>query len=219
MHNGSDRPDAGYRARRASSQATRQAPSAEAMRRPAIFVIDMLNDCFAHAPLQRLRPSLCSSINALTAMARASGHPVIWVRQEFEPDLSDAMLDMKRQEIRMFIKGTAGPLLLDELERADTDLEVVKKRFSMFFRTDLDALLQRLGTDQIVLAGVNTHACIRMAAIDAYQRDFEVLIVRECVASKDVRHHDMTMDYLDGGVARVVGLDALKAQFSEGRAG
>ncbi|MFO1338456.1 MAG: isochorismatase family cysteine hydrolase [Burkholderiaceae bacterium] len=187
------------------------------MRRPAIFVIDMLNDCFGHAELQRLRPALCASINRLTAMARAAGHPVIWVRQEFEPDLSDAMLDMKRKGIHMFIKGTRGPLILDELDRADTDLEVVKKRYSMFFQTGLDALLQRLGTDQVVLAGVNTHACIRAAALDAYQRDFEVMIVRECVASKDVHHHDVTMDYLDGGVARVVSLDELEAPFLEGR--
>ena len=181
------------------------------MTRPAIFVIDMLNDCFGHVALQRLRPSLCASINALTAAARAAGHPVIWVRQEFEPDLSDAMLDIKRGDIRMFIKGTPGPRILDELERADADLEIVKKRYSMFFGTNLDALLEQLGTDQIVLAGVNSHACIRTAAIDAYQRDFEVLIVRECVASKDVRHHEVTMDYLDGGVARVVGLDEFVA--------
>jgi nicotinamidase-related amidase len=186
------------------------------MRRPAIFVIDMLNDCFVHAELQRLRPSLCSSINALTAMARATGHPVIWVRQAFEPDLSDATLEMKRKNIHMFIKGTAGPLLLDELHRSDSDLEVVKKRYSMFFQTDLDALLQRLGTDQIILAGVNTHACIRAAAMDAYQRDFEVMIVRECVASKDAHHHDVTMDYLNGGIARVVALDELKVRILEG---
>ena len=189
------------------------------MRRPAIFVIDMLNDCFGHAQLQRLRPSLCFSINELTATARAAGCPVIWVRQEFEPDLSDAMLDMKSKNIHMFIKGTSGPLILDELDRSDADLEVVKKRYSMFFQTDLDALLQRLGTDQIILAGVNTHACIRVAAIDAYQRDIEVMIVRECVASKDAHHHHVTMDYLDGGVARLVTLNELKAQFLEGRAG
>ena len=185
------------------------------MRRPALFVIDMLNDCFGHASLQQLRPSLCASINALTALARAAGHPVVWVRQEFAPDLSDAMSDMKRKDIHMFIAGTAGPLLLDELERSDADLEIVKKRFSMFFQTGLDTLLQQLGTDQVILAGVNTHACIRVAAIDAYQRDLEVLIVRECVASKDVHHHDVTMDYLDGGVARVVTLDDLRDEFSK----
>ena len=188
------------------------------MSRPAVFVIDMLNDCFGHAELQRLRASLCSSINALTAMARASGCPVIWVRQEFEPDLSDAMPDMKRKDIHMFIKGTAGPRILDELDRSDADLEVVKKRYSMFFGTGLDSLLQRLGTDQVILTGVNTHACIRAAAMDAYQRDFDVTIVRECVASKDAHHHDVTLDYLDGNVARVATLDELRALFPEGRA-
>lgn len=152
-------------------------------------------------------------------MARATGCPVIWVRQEFEPDLSDAMLDMKRKNIHMFIKGTAGLQVLDELYRSDADLEVVKKRYSMFFQTGLDALLQRLGTDQIILAGVNTHACIRAAAMDAYQRDFEVMIVRECVASKDGLHHDVTMSYLDGGVARVLSLHELRAQFLSGLGG
>jgi hypothetical protein len=45
------------------------------------------------------------------------------------------------------------------------------------------------------------------------------MIVRECVASKDAHHHHVTMDYLDGGVARLITLNELKAQFLEGRAG
>lgn len=183
------------------------------MGRPAIFVIDMLNDCFGHAELDRRRAALCSSINHLTALARSHGFPVIWVRQEFEPDLSDAFLDMKRENIRMFIKGTPGPLILDELARDDSDIEVVKKRYSMFYGTGLESLLQALETDSIILAGVNTHACIRTAAIDAYQRDFQVTIVRECVASKDLKHHEMTMDYLGGGIADVVTLGELRKQF------
>jgi maleamate amidohydrolase len=179
------------------------------MRRPAVFVIDMLNDCFGHAELRRVRAALCSSINRLTALARAKGLPVVWVRQEFEPDLSDAFLDMKRDNIRMFIKGTPGPLILDELVRDDSDIEVVKKRYSMFFGTDLESLLRELETDSLILAGVNTHACIRAAAVDAYQRDLQVIIVRECVASKDVGHHEMTLAYLDGGIATLVSLGEL----------
>jgi maleamate amidohydrolase len=147
------------------------------MGRPAVFVIDMLNDCFGHAGLDRMRAALCSTINQLTALARAKGFPVIWVHQEFEPDLSDAFLDMKRENIRMFIKSMPGPLILDELVGDDSDIEIVKKRYSMFYGTDLESLLQELETDSLILAGVNTHACIRTAAIDAYQRDFQVAIV------------------------------------------
>lgn len=181
--------------------------------RPAICVIDMVNDCFIHAELKRLRDSLCASINELTNLARESGCPVIWVRQEFEPDLSDAMLEMKRDNIRMYIKGTDGSRFLDELVRGNSDLEIVKKRYSMFFGTNLDTELLRLGINHIVLAGVNTHACIRVAAIDAYQRDMPVTIVRECVASKDAHHHDVTLNYLDGGIARVVSMIDLREQF------
>jgi len=182
------------------------------MGRPAVFVIDMLNDCFVHAELDRRRAALCSSINQLTTLARANGLPVIWVRQEFEPDLNDATLDMKRDNIQMFIKGTPGPLILDELVRDDSDIEIIKKRFSMFYGTNLESLLQDLGTDWLILAGVNTHACIRTAAIDAYQRDFQVTIIRECVASKDVEHHKVTLDYLDGGVATVTTLSEFRKQ-------
>jgi len=183
------------------------------MGRPAIFVIDMLNDCFGHAELDRLRASLCSSINQLTDLARSNGFPVFWVRQEFESDLSDAFVDMKRENIRMFIKGTPGPRILDELVRADSDVEIVKKRYSMFYGTDLDSRLLDLQIDSLILVGVNSHACVRTSAIDAYQRDFPVTIVRECVASKDRIHHEISMEYMDGGIATVVALSEIRKQF------
>ncbi len=123
------------------------------MSRPAVFVIDMINDSFGHAELDRIRAPLCLSINQLTALAREKGYPVIWVRQEFEPDLSDAFLDMKRDNIRLYIKGTTGVQILDELDHRDSDLELVKKRYSMFFGTDLESLLQNLEVDSIILAG------------------------------------------------------------------
>lgn len=183
------------------------------MGKPVVFVIDMLNDCFCHAELDRMRAELCSSINDLTAFARKRGFPIVWVRQEFEPDLDDAFLDMKRENIRMFIKGTRGPLILDELVRGDSDVEIIKKRYSMFYGTSVESLLQELGANSLILAGVNSHACVRTAAIDAYQRDFPVTIVRECVASNDLKHHEITMDYLDGGIATLVTLSDLKNQF------
>src|ERR1044071_3870396 len=122
------------------------------MGRPAVFVIDMLNDCFGHAGLDRMRVALCSSINHLTAFARANAFPVIWVRQEFESDLSDAFLDMKSENIRMFIKDTPGARILDELVRDDSDIEIIKKRFSMFYGTRLESLLQELDANPLILA-------------------------------------------------------------------
>jgi maleamate amidohydrolase len=58
------------------------------MQRPVLIVIDMVNDFlekWAWAPKQRL----VRSINDLVGIMRQYGHPIIWVRQEFEPDLGE----------------------------------------------------------------------------------------------------------------------------------
>lgn len=36
--------------------------------------------------------------------------------------------------------------------------------------TDLDATLKNVCPDLVVVAGINTHACVRTTVIDAYQR-------------------------------------------------
>ncbi|MGA7401137.1 MAG: isochorismatase family protein, partial [Candidatus Sulfotelmatobacter sp.] len=57
-----------------------------------------------------------------------------------------------------------------------SDPVLIKKRYSAFYQTELDQLLHRLQPDAIILAGINTHACIRVTAIDAYQRDWETIV-------------------------------------------
>ncbi len=69
---------------------------------------------------------------------------------------------------RSAVAGTDGCTILSELDCQPGDHEIVKKRYSMFFRTNMDSLLAELGANRLVLAGVNTHACVRTAAIDAF---------------------------------------------------
>jgi nicotinamidase-related amidase len=170
----------------------------------ALVIIDVLVDFFERVPeLSSQRAHLVSATNHLSGAFRSAGQPVIWVRQEFQPDLSDAFLDMRRRGISITIAGTEGAAILPDLTRASTDHVIVKKRYSAFFGTELDALLATLGVREIVLAGVNTHACVRTTAIDAYQRDFDVTLASECVGSYDDEHHNVTMKYLDGKIARL----------------
>ena len=62
------------------------------MSKSAFLVIDMLNDFFLEQPLSGRRSGLVSAINEVVRMFREKGQPIIWVRQEFKPDLSDAFL-------------------------------------------------------------------------------------------------------------------------------
>ena len=168
-----------------------------------LLIIDLLNDYFRqHTGLASRRGEIVAVVNRLVAAFRRNGQPVVWVRQEFAPDLSDAFLDMRRHDLRVTIAGTEGCELLPELERRPSDRVIVKKRYSAFFGTDLDGVLAALKPRTLVVAGINTHACVRTTVIDAYQRDYEVVVVSDGVASHDAEHHEVTRRYLDGKIAR-----------------
>jgi nicotinamidase-related amidase len=175
------------------------------MSKMALLIIDMLNDFFQqqiHLAEQRTR--LVVSINSLVEAFRQNGQPVLWVRQEFAPDLHDAFLDMRKHNLQLTIAGTDGCEILPELDRRPADITIVKKRYSAFFGTDLEATLRRICPDMLVVAGINTHACVRTTVIDAYQRDYEVVVAAECIASYDEAHHEMTKRYLDGAIAQLL---------------
>jgi maleamate amidohydrolase len=170
--------------------------------KPVLLIIDVLIDYLDRWP-QTDRAGLVDAIRSLVETFRATGLPVVWVRQEFEPDLSDAFLVMRRDNISVTIRGTPGCRIIPELVPLVHETEVIKKRYSAFFGTSLDRLLSTYGADTVVLAGVNTHACVRMTAIDAYQRDLDVIIPREAVGSYDRDHADMSLRYMEGAIAQV----------------
>jgi nicotinamidase-related amidase len=170
------------------------------MEKPVLIVIDMLHDFLERWEATR-RQRLVGSINELVGSMRGLGHPVVWVRQEFEPDLRDAFREMKAKGIRITIKGTQGCQIVPELAVAPSDLVIIKKRYSAFYGTTLDETLARLQPGAIILAGINTHACIRTTAIDAYQRDWNVILALDCIDSYDREHHEVSLRYMKDKMA------------------
>ena len=183
------------------------------MNEPLLIIIDMLNDFFREGRLAGERQALTTAINQLVAFARQKDFPVIWVRQEFKPDLSDAFLGMRRDRRLVTIQGTQGCQILDELDRLPQDPVIVKKRYSAFFGTQLDQLLDELQPAQVILAGVNTHACVRMTAVDAFQRDLPVILAIDAVNSYDQEYHCVSLRYLKQGIAQVMHNDELMENF------
>ncbi|WP_287172436.1 isochorismatase family cysteine hydrolase [Mesorhizobium sp.] len=167
-----------------------------------LIIIDLLNEYLDLWDADRA-DRLVQNTNRLVGVFRRLQLPVIWVRQEFRSDLSDAFLEMRDKRIAVTIQGTRGAQLHAGLDWQPRDATIIKKRYSAFFKTGLDELLAELGIDELVLCGVNTHACIRMAAVDAYQRDFRVVLAEECVGSYDAEHARVSLDYMDGKIAKI----------------
>lgn len=183
------------------------------MQRPVLIVIDMVND-FLVKWSEASKTRLLLSTKDLIGMMRQRGHPIIWVRQEFEPDLRDAFPEMLSKGIKITIKGTDGCRIVSDLAIAPSDHVVIKKRYSVFFKTDLDQTLDRLKPDVLVLAGINTHACVRMTAIDAYQRDWKIIVAVDCVDSYDREHHDISLKYMKAKIASVMTNEELRKLMS-----
>ena len=176
----------------------------------------MLNDYLEKWPLAS-KELLLGSINELVALMRQFGHPVIWVRQEFEPDLRDAFPEMKRKGIQTTIKGTQGCEIVSDLAVAPSDTVIIKKRYSAFYGTNLDEVLDRLNADTVILAGINTHACIRTTAIDAYQRDWEVILAADCVGSYDKEHHEVSLKYMKDKIASIMSNEEIRRGLTQSR--
>ncbi|MEL3921450.1 cysteine hydrolase [Aeromonas enteropelogenes] len=161
-----------------------------------LLIIDMQEDFFQQGRLAEKRTEITGSLNELIHAFRKENQKIIWVRQVFKGDLSDTYLALRRSSQRWTIEGTSGCDLLSELVRHSDEPEIIKKRYSAFFRTALDEILNKIVPSEIVIAGVNTHACVRVTAIDAYQRDYQLLLAKECIDSYDQGCHDESFGYL-----------------------
>jgi nicotinamidase-related amidase len=70
------------------------------------------------------------------------------------------------------------------------DYFVLKPKHSGFYQTPLEILLKHLGTRRLILTGVSTNSCILFTAGDAYMRDLELVVPRDCVAACSPDEHE-----------------------------
>jgi nicotinamidase-related amidase len=179
--------------------------------KPVVVVIDMQNDFFEQKErLLEQKDLLIKNINELTEQARNRGVPIIWVRQVWKADLSDSPKHIKNSGKGIVIEGTKGSELLKGLLKLSGDCEIIKTRYSGFFGTKLNELLEDLKIDTLIIGGINTHACVRMTAIDAWQRDYDVIIAKDCVGSYDDEHHKVTMRYFEPVITKIKTNDKIR---------
>ncbi|MGA7304692.1 MAG: cysteine hydrolase [Rhodothermales bacterium] len=172
----------------------------------ALIFIDLIEDYFDRgiwpdSDLPDRRSELMAAANELSRICRARGVPVVWIRQEFSADFSDAFLHARRAGTRYAIAGTPGAALAAGLEARPDEAVLTKKRFSAFFGTGLNELLVDLQATTVILAGITTAWCVRSTAVDAYQCDFEVILATDCMAAFDEASHRASLTAMDGYIA------------------
>ena len=108
--------------------------------------------------------------------------------------------DPEDLEFKMFpphcIEGTEEAEVIPELSAYPGEI-IPKKRYSGFFGTDLEAKLHQLQPDKLIICGVLTNICVMHTAADARNRDYEVEIPVNCVASPDEAAHRFALEHME----------------------
>jgi nicotinamidase/pyrazinamidase len=125
-------------------------------------------------------------IRRLVEEERAAGSPIIFTKDshvENDP------------EFRMFpphcIVGTEEHDLVAELQGFEPDAAAViqKRRYSAFFDTGLDKVLEQIDPDEVHVVGLCTDICVLHTTADLRNRDYDVVVHGDAVETFDGPGH------------------------------
>jgi nicotinamidase/pyrazinamidase len=161
--------------------------------RAAVLVIDMVRDTFREEESYPITPharAIIPRINEINRWARKKGFPVVFACDSFLEDDFIFRGKMKPHSLR----GTEGSLVTEELEQEQGDVYLPKRRFSAFFKTDLDQTLRNWKVDTVLVCGISTHFCVLTTALDALCLDFQAVMVEDATAASHPELHEKTLD-------------------------
>ena len=160
----------------------------------AILVIDMLrgfleedHPLYCEARARRIIPN----IRRLLEQELAQGAKALFLCDRHTSD---------DPEFKMFpphcVEGTAETEVIPELAEYPEEI-IPKKRYSGFFDTKLDETLKELKPKKLIICGVLTNICVMHTTADARNRDYDVEVPTDCVASPDEAAHHFALEHID----------------------
>lgn len=146
----------------------------------ALLVIDVLNT-YDHEDADALAAQVEKTIGPLTHLIHTASESadvdLVYVNDN-HGDFSAGAAELVRAA-----RDGRRPDLIEPLVPNPDCAFLTKVRHSAFYATPLAYLLNRRGTQRIVLTGQVTEQCILYTALDGYLRHFDVIVPRDAVAA------------------------------------
>ncbi len=110
--------------------------------------------------------------------------------------------------------------IVDSLQPMDNEKTITKKYPNAFHNTELNALIQATGKQQIVFAGFMSHMCVSSSVRAAFDLGFENFIFHDACATRDLPNiegnaikaelvHSNAMAALQDRFARLLSVDSI----------
>lgn len=159
----------------------------------ALLIIDTINDLEFSGGERLLKHALpmAENIAALKRRTAAAGIPAIYLNDNFGQWRSDF-----RTVVRRNLDGVRGAPVVQLLVPDQDDYFVLKPKHSGFFGTTLETLLRFIDAKRLILTGLTTEMCVLFTAMDAYMRDYALLIPEDCSAAVSQEQHQQALAYM-----------------------
>jgi nicotinamidase-related amidase len=177
-------------------------------RKTAVVTIDMhrghLDPSVATMPLPAHAAARVTAANKkLIDGARARGIPVIHVVTSYHDvrEISSnpwwrqvAGTDATRANVLNHqLPGSQGLQVMPELLDPADVVVYGKKRYDAFASTELDPVLRARGIETLLLTGVNTNSCVLATTVSANARDYDPVVIEDCVDTMDRSLHEQAL--------------------------
>lgn len=160
-------------------------------KRPAIVNIDVqraYTDLDAFKTAYETDPRQIEHINALSALVRELGGPVVWTYVAYLESGIDAGTWGTRtntpDSLQNIKHGSERAQFDPRAQIAPSDIVMHKRMASPFFETNLWSLLTFAQVDTVIVTGGSTSGCVRACVIDSLSRGYRSIVPEECVADK-----------------------------------
>lgn len=172
----------------------------------ALLVMDMQAGIVAMLPKAE---TIIKNVAQAIATARKNNIPVIYVVLGFR----DGIPEVTENSSRNFagIKAHLATLDMDafmkihpELQPADGEVTVVKRRVSAFTGSDLEVVLRSFGIRHMVLTGIATSGIVLSTLCEASDKDYQLTVLHDCCADRDDEVHQVLTTKIFAGRADVI---------------
>lgn len=122
--------------------------------------------------LEGVEPALVQCQRLLNAY-RAAGRPVIHIQHDAGPGTP------------YDVKAPIGAIA-DVVQPIAGETVIVKTYPSSFEKTELDAVLKKLGVEELAIAGFMTHVCVNSTARAAFNHGYKATVVADATATRSL---------------------------------
>lgn len=160
----------------------------------ALIIIDIQNDYFQGGKYE-LEGSAEASFHArkILNLFRTKGFPVIHIRHE-----------SKSKNSGFFVSNTDGQKIHRDVIPLPRETVITKQMVSSFAQTPLLEQLRKENIRRLIIVGMQTNVCVLGTVKDGLKKGFEIIVISDATAAKDMATHDKTLPLLESEGAKIM---------------